>query len=280
MYSRLAFALISALLITPSALAQDDGGLPMDIPSWDGPVTIEEYDSGVFDQSIEPAQDSVPVVIPQPFNAPGTPSKICDYCYPVPSVGPFPIVPPRPRPTPGGPVPHLDGGLSLLTYESAPMADVVEWQMALVKSMTAGDLCNSILTQLLRRNESCGTDNSFSDAQTYVLAQNTGTTIPSFIVWFADRNEKTTRYWRSGYESHRYFIAFALNFEMQLQFVIFNYEPLYNASDTIDHVLMRQDPNTDYIPTLHNENIIDLTNRTREAVTAMLLERSKQTGAR
>lgn len=218
--------------------------------------------------------------------------QLCAACYPKPEVFPFPIPIPKPRPKldlplsqPQGSVAPSLGRTHQLNYvRLAGLGDPVatsalEAQIALARSITALQLCNAVLTRLLAVSANCDGDASFKNSTNeYIEVLSGGAPMPVFLIQVAAKSPRLTQHDVRAFESHRYYLAFILDFDLNMQVILFDYEPLYNLSGSITDVLNRNHFNTEYIETRSNEGIVTLSDKLRTVILETIVE-TAQNGA-
>lgn len=200
----------------------------------------------------------------------------CAACYPGPEIAPFPVpVIPLPAPAqrprlfqlPQAPAPEIN------VFPRA--GEMLATQLLLLDRVSENDICRAIVAGVLRRDGDC-VEGRLSEPTDHVEVLRGGEVVPVFLIHVSSRSQKLSQFDRRALEAHRYYLLFMIDPKMQLNMVLFDYEPLFNRTDEIEDVLNRFQQNTTYIPVTANEGIVGLTQRMRVAISDMLIALAAQ----
>jgi hypothetical protein len=173
------------------------------------------------------------------------------------------------------PLSNLTG--SAFYGQAQQASEVTQWQIDLARRVVPSDICAALVAEILGRDEPCSSKAEFETTNTnFVGVQDGGAVLPVFLIEIAAKSPVLSNYHSGAFEAHRYYAVFALDLDLQMQVMIFDYEPLFNTASSLADVRDRNQPNTEYIPVTHNDKISDLTTRVRIAIINKLVALGSQ----
>lgn len=199
----------------------------------------------------------------------GVLGRDCATCYPAPEIAPFPIPVSLTIPGPPEPPPQISPW---------PASHALDRQLALLEVVSSNDVCRTLLRRLLRLGEQDCDDGLRSTGAEHIEVLEGGEALPVFLIHLAAKSSNLAKFDGRALEAHRFYLMFVIDPKLQLNIMVFDYEPLFNRSSAIADVLNRFHDNTAYIPVEANEGIADLTEQVRVAVGKMLIELAERLG--